>query len=180
MARPQPEVLSAMVQEVTKNGLDTRLGAALFAPENWHQSLSSPFFYEEGLHERLLQAGSRIAASCCVLTFNRISSLQGATRGIHWAFRVRGQPKGFRELLHTVRAALIAEGVNEKHGHSPHVTISYRAPTTLSTQVITPIDWTIDEIQLVLAGDSKPYRYHTLERWPLATPGYPYAQLRLL
>ncbi|MFC3532375.1 2'-5' RNA ligase family protein [Vogesella facilis] len=180
MARPQPEVLAAMVQEVSQHRLHTQLGAALFAPENWHQSLSGPYRDEPGRYEQLLQAGSRIAANCCVLTLNRISSLPATARGIHWAFRARGQPQGFRELLRAVRTALSAAGVNEEHAHSPHVTISYRAPMPLSTRVITPIDWSIDEVQLVLAGDSQPYHYRTLERWPLATPGYPYAQLRLL
>ncbi|MGM8061117.1 hypothetical protein [Vogesella indigofera] len=180
IAKPQPEVLSAMVQEVTKHQLHTLLGAALFAPENWHQSLSRPYRYEAGLCERLLLAGSRIAANCCVVTLNRISSQHAAAPGIHWAFRARGQPKGFPALLSAVRSALIAQGVDERQGHSPHVTISYRAPTPLSSRVIAPIDWTIDEIQLVLAGDSEPYRYQTLGHWALATPRYPYAQLRLL
>jgi 2'-5' RNA ligase len=179
IAKPQPDVLSAMVTAVTASGLDHLLGAALFAPDNWHQSLSDRYSDEPELRDRLLHAGGRISAVSVTMTLNRIISKSGK-RGIQWAFRARGEPPEFQELLNTVQAALRAEGLSEEQGHIPHITISYAAPARLSSQKILPIEWTVNEILLVKGGGEEPYQYRTLGRWQLLAPPYPYAQMRLL
>ena len=167
MAKPQPEVLSAMETAVSASGLDVKLGAALFIPENWHQSLSATYQRNTDADvERLLRAGSRINATAVTVRLNRIRS-QGSRAGqIHWAFLAEGNPDGFRELLCAVQAAMRAEGIEEHIVHHPHLTISYWAPSRLPSQKIEPIDWTIDAVLLV-EGSGQPYRYITLAQWPL-------------
>lgn len=168
IAKPQPKVLSAMEAAVSTCGLDVLLGAALFAPENWHQSLSASYQRDTDADiERFLRAGSRITATAVTLRLNRARS-QGTRAGqIHWAILAQGSPAGFRELVCAVQAALRAEGIDEYFVHRPHLTISYRAPTRLPLQKIAPIDWTIDAVLLV-EGSGQPYRYTTLAQWPLA------------
>ncbi|MDN0077587.1 hypothetical protein QU481_22455 [Crenobacter sp. SG2303] len=179
MAKPPPAVLSAMVSAVRHHGLDTRLGSRLFAPDNWHQSLSSRYFVEARLLDRLLRAGDRVSAVMCPMTLNRINSGRPTTGRMHWAFQAHGDPKELKALRLAIQAALLAEGLDAPSTPTPHVTISYLAPSPLPSQQIEPIDWTIDEILLVEGGGA-PYRYRTIATWPLAAPPYPYAQLRLL
>ncbi|MCW3479210.1 2'-5' RNA ligase family protein [Neisseriaceae bacterium JH1-16] len=179
MAKPQPAVLSAMVSAVRHHGLDTRLGFRLFAPENWHQSLSSRYFVEAGLRDKLLRAGDRVSAVMCPVTLNRINSGWETPGRRDWAFRTRGDPKELKALRLAIQAALLAEGLDAPSTPTPHVTISYLAPSPLPSQQIEPIDWTIDEILLVEGGGA-PYHYRTIATGPLAAPPYPYAQLRLL
>jgi 2'-5' RNA ligase len=179
MAKPQPAVLSAMVSAVRHHGLDTRLGSRLFAPENWHQSLSSPYFVKAKPLDKLLRAGGRVSAVMCPMTLNRINSGRPTTGRVHWAFQAHGDPKELKALRLAIQAALLAEDLDAPSTSTPHVTISYLAPSPLPSQQIEPIDWTIDEILLVEGGGA-PYRYRTIASWPLAAPPYPYAQLRLL
>jgi len=179
MAKPQPAVLSAMVSAVRRHGLDSQLGFRLFSPENWHQSLCAPRAIEGGVLDRLLRVGDRVSALMCPMTLNRINSGRESVDRTHWAFRTRGEPKELKALLLAVQAALHAEGLDAPSIPTPHVTISYLAPSPLPSQPIEPIDWTIDEILLVEGGGT-PYRYRIIATWPLAAPPYPYAQLRLL
>ena len=168
IAKPQPEVLSTMETAVSACGLDVVLGAALFEPENWHQSLSASYQKNTDADiEKFLRAGSRISATAVTLRFNRVASQGGAARRIQWAFRAQGNPEGFHELVCAAQAALRTEGLEEHIVHRPHVTISYRAPSRVPSRMIAPIDWTIDAVLLV-EGSGQPYRYTTLAQWPLA------------
>ena len=52
-------------------------------------------------------------------------------------------------------------------GVTPYVTLSYGAPEMLEKIDVSPvIDWTLDEIMLVIGG-GQPYRYEVIGRWPL-------------
>ena len=114
------------------------------------------------------------------MTFNRIKGNAVGSSGIHWAFRAKGEPKGLKTLLASVRAALGAEGLEIGNGHAPHVTISYNAPALLPSMPIELIEWIVDELLLV-KGDGNPYRYVVIERWPLAPlPEPSHLQLSLL
>ena len=140
-----------------------QLGRALFVPTNWHQSLSDRYWEGDSpdLLERLLRAGDQVLAQAVSMTLNRI-----VAAGEHWAFKARGKPSAFAELLVAVRRALLTEGIDDRAGHTAHVTISYTAPTQLSPPKIKEaVEWILDEIQLVVGGGS-PYHYEVLGRWP--------------
>ncbi|MDR7336169.1 hypothetical protein [Roseateles asaccharophilus] len=81
----------------------------------------------------------------------------------------RGRPTGFKDVLANVRHELRLSGLDAP-GHSPHVTISYRAPEPLQvTLAIRSITWLIDEVLLVV-GHGMPYHYEVIDRWKLAVP----------
>lgn len=62
---------------------------------------------------------------------------------------------------------LAAEGIDDRVGHTPHVTPSYTAPKHLKPPKIKEaIEWILDEVLLVVGGGS-PYRYEVLGRWDL-------------
>ena len=176
VAKPQREVRSAMEQAVAALGLDRQLGPALFISDNWHQSLSDRYFVEPGLREKLLRAGARVSACRFSMILNRINSQGNSGAGIHWAFRARGMPEGLKQLQSAIQLALRLEGLKQEQNPTAHLTISYRAPSRLASQLITPIEWVIDEILLVEGGGA-PYHYREIERWPLLPPQY--EQLRL-
>ena len=154
---------------IEREGLDKRLGPALFKRANWHQSLSDRFWPGDTpeLEDRLLRAGSRISAHAVPLLFNRVVS-----KGAHAAFRAKGMPVGFAELLSAVRAAQATEGFVDQTGHTPHVTLSYRAPAGLpSPKIDPPIRWLIDKVWLVKGcGEGADYRYERLGEWNLNPP----------
>lgn len=166
MAMPPLAVRSEMQRALVEHGLAARLGRAMFAPENWHQSLAGRFDGGLVLRDRLLRVGSRIDATAFTMTLNRLRGEHAAGAAAHWAFHAHGRPPGLMALQAAVRQALAGEGQVVEGGHSGHVTISYRAPGPLPTVKITPIAWTIDEVLLVHAG-GLPYRYDVLGRWPL-------------
>ncbi|MGM9485194.1 2'-5' RNA ligase family protein [Roseateles sp. NT4] len=169
MDMPDEPTAAAMLAVVKRSRLDTLLGNALFMQRNWHQSLSDRYWPHEtpDLEARLLRVGPRIAAHPVQLVLNRIAS-----RGAHWAFMARGKPKGFAELLAAIRMALATEGFDDRSGHTPHATISYRAPTKLKTLPIAPpIPWVIKRIQLVKSvGSGDSYGYQPVAEWPLQEP----------
>ncbi len=180
MAQPPPAIRARMEAAVAANGLDERLGAAQFEPGNWHQSFSDRQDDQPKIRAAMLRAGARVAAPSFVMTLNRINGTGVGPRGIHWAFRTLGKPKGLEVMLSAVRAALLAEGILDDSGHGPQVTISYKAPTPLPSVVIEPIEWMVDELLLVRGG-GQPYRYEVVGRWPLAaTPPKLNPQLGLL
>lgn len=145
----------------------------LFVPENWHQTLSGRHFSPSAEQvERLREAGTRIKARAFAMVINRIGGSGGidaatGTGKFHWEFRVRGTPDGFAELQAAVQRGLATVGLADGEGHRPHVTLSYGAPFKLPTKMIEPVEWLVDEIQLVEGGGS-PYRYRVIDRWPLA------------
>ncbi|WP_394418055.1 2'-5' RNA ligase family protein [Roseateles sp. BYS78W] len=160
-----PSAVQDAIEIVLKRyDVDKLLGRALFTRSNWHQSLSDRHWPEDvpDLRERLLRAGSRVQAFAVPMTLNRI-----VAQGEHWAFKARGTPQGFAELLAAVQRALKAEGIDDRVGHTPHVTISYTAPANLRPPKIREsIDWILDEILLV-SGGGTPYHYEVVGRWPL-------------
>ena len=162
MAKPPAATLAAMVQVLRERELEQQLGAEMFDPANWHQSFSDRFPDSPEFRASLKRACGQVVAEPFVLSLNRIGGTEG-----HWEFRVRGRPKGFTALLTAIRAALRAERITDVEGNSPHVRISDRAPASLPSTPIVPIDWRIDELLLVRGGGD-PYRYETLGRWPFA------------
>ena len=99
---------------------------------------------------------------------------------IHWSLCTCGRPEPFNRLLTTLQTELKSHGFKDD-GHRPHITIRYKALHALPTRRIDPVDWLIDEIQLVeRTGTGKQLRYQLLHRWPLASGSPPRPQqLRL-
>lgn len=168
MARPGPRVLSTLEEALAGSGLDSTLGGAKFHPGSWHQSLSNRHQDDPDRRMRMLRAGARVQAPAFDLVLNRISSQGDASDSIHWSFRARGaSPSGLASLMASLRAELQGEGIDDKGGHSPHLTISYRAPVRFAGSLpVAPIAWRIDAFELVQGG-GKPYRYRTIGKWPL-------------
>lgn len=180
MAQPQPAIRVRMEAAVAAHGLDERLGEAQFESGNWHQSFSDRQDDKPKVRAAMLRAGARVSAPSFVMTLNRINGTGVGPRGIHWAFRAMGKPKGLEAVLTSVRAALESEGIDDDSGHGPHLTISYKAPTPLPSVAIEPIEWMVDELLLVRGG-GQPYRYEVVGRWPLAAaPEPPQQQFGLL
>ena len=171
MAKPPPKVLNAMMATVRRHGLDTQLGDTMFPIVNWHQTFSDRYWNVVGLRKKMLRAGAAISAVAFLLTLNRIRD-QGRDDPIHWAFKAKGKPPGFAALLSAVRLALSAEGIDGGAGHTPHVTISYRAPQRITRTEMDPVHWMIDETLLVVGG-GRPYRYDVIGRWPLLPAAEP-------
>jgi hypothetical protein len=166
---PPPDFVEAILQVLREHGLERELGAALFAPTNWHQSLSGRIFNPSRSDVALLRAvGSRVAAHACTLQYNRIDSKADDEGNILVTLRAKGLPKSFRSLLQALSQPLVEHG----YGHlatnnSPHSTLSYKAPSLIDKIDISPtLDWTISELLLVL-GDGTPYRYEIMDRWLL-------------
>lgn len=151
-----------MKAAIRLHGLEARLGRAMFDAVNWHQTWSGRYEDTPMLRDRLRRVGEGISAPAFELSFNRVSGTS------HWTLLGRGRPEGFRRLLAAVRAEL-ASGDLDAPVHSPHITISYRAPEPLAALPIRPVTWEVDEIRLVV-GRGRPYRYEVIDRWPLSPP----------
>ncbi|MGY3266871.1 hypothetical protein [Lysobacter sp. HA35] len=158
MLRPPVAFCAAVLAELERVGVLDRLGSRLFAPENWHQSLSDLLLGDSlDVYRR---AGSRIAASPFVLRFDCVRFKGGRA-----FLEPSAASPGFSSLLRTVKAALDLEG--EKSGrHAPHLTLSYRAPGSLDSVSIEPIEWNVDSVELVEVV-TYPYGYRTLDTWTL-------------
>ena len=168
-AMPPPEVVAAIREVLRMHGLEQWLGPRLFAPGNWHQSLSERRFDATRADIALLRAvGERVRAHACTLQYNRIDgSLTPA--GKHYVtLRAKGKPKAFEAVNQAVQHALRSANYDDMAtGVTAHATLSYDAPSLLEKIDIEPsIDWTIDELLLVL-GNGDPYRYEVIDRWPL-------------
>ena len=101
MAKPPAATLAAMVQVLRERELDQQLGAAMFDPVNWHQSLSDLFPDSPEFRATLKRACGQVSAAPFTLRLNRI--IGGKS---HWEFKARGTPKGFSALLTAIRVAL--------------------------------------------------------------------------
>ncbi len=167
MAKPPPEVRQALRRTLAEQGWDRQLGDTAFDSENWHQSLSHPVPADSTLRDRLVHVGARTTAVAFTVVLNRVRGTGGPGHAIHWAFRAGSTPRPFSALVAALRAGLVDEGLESMPGHSPHVTVSYRAPHPLASTVIRPIAWRIDELLLVKSRSEPSYHYHTLGRWPL-------------
>ncbi|MCC8560148.1 2'-5' RNA ligase family protein [Xanthomonas vesicatoria] len=162
MLKPPPEVRDLMSGAVAAHGFDTALGERLFDVCNWHQSLSDRY---EGMDARaaMLRAGGRVDAAAVTLRLNRITT--SGSGPLHCAFRAYGVPLEFTALLQAVATALQAEQLAPGGRHTPHITISYKAPAKLDAR-IPVIVWHSETLLLVEAG-GVPYRYTTIAQWPL-------------
>ncbi|WP_326536028.1 2'-5' RNA ligase family protein [Pseudorhodoferax sp.] len=166
MAKPSTEVRHAMQQVLADNGWDGQLGDTLFAPDNWHQSLSHPMPSTPARRHALMEIGAHVRSQAFTLLLNRIAGTAADPTSIHWKFYATTRPAGLDALLANIRDGLQAQGLDGMPGHSPHVTVSYWAPHKLARQPIRPIPWRIDEVLLV-ESQGDPYRYNTLGRWSL-------------
>lgn len=168
-AVPGPAWVDDIRALLARIGLDKRLGDALVALANLHQSFSGCIFLPTDEDcAALLQVGEAVSAHSCTLHFNRIEGRADAPGHIHWTMRARGVPKAFTALLKEVQARLVQAGFGHiATGVTPHMTLSYRAPEPLDKIVLDPpIPWAIDELCLVIGG-GHPYRYDIIGRWPL-------------
>lgn len=156
-----PEVRAALSTALALHGLGARLGHALFAAENWHQTWSDRFADTPRNLERLRRACARVAAPACTLTLNRIAG-DG-----HWTALAHGEPAEFVEVQAALQAELLREGL-EASNHRPHVTLSYWPPERLDTLPIRPIPWRINELLLVRGcGQRSENHYEVLGSWDL-------------
>ena len=169
VAMPPPDVVAAILTVLRQHGLEHLLGRTLFAPSNWHQSLSGRIWTPTASDiESLRSVGEQVAAHACTLQYNRIDSSANDKGDIHVTLRAHGLPKAFQALLQALKAPLIEHG----HGHlainnSPHSTLSYTSPLLLDKIDIAPtINWTINELLLVIGGGD-PYHYEIIDRWSL-------------
>ncbi len=177
MTKPPPAVLDTLKQTVAAQGLEKRLGAAMFEPGNWHQTLSARF-PDEPRFERLLQdACSRVVAEAFTLSLDRVVGPASDDKPIHWTLLAARAPKGLVALLAAIRSSLQTLGVHDESRHRAHITISYRAPSPLTEIRFTPVAWPVENFLLVRGG-GQPYRYTELCRWPL-TPAPQSRQLNL-
>lgn len=177
VTQPQSLVRHRLRARISALGLDRELGEHLFSPDHWHQTWCGPFDSGQEALLALLAAGNAVQAAqlkTVELSFNRIRGEKGER--IHWSFCARGRPEPFNRLLTTLQTELKSHGFKDG-GHRPHITISYRALHALPTWRIDPVDWLIDEIQLVeRTGTGKQLRYQVLHRWPLASDSPPRPQ----
>lgn len=167
MARPPADVLEHIDAQLEILGLASEGEHPLVARANRHQSLSDK--HPLACREQMLRACERIRAHSFELCFDRIEGRDGDPGTIHWTLRGRASsPPGFSELLEEVKRNLHAEHVDDRPGHTPHVTLNYFAmlPLVPAVQPLAPVVWLVDRIELVVAG-GHPYRYDTLMSWPL-------------
>ncbi len=179
-AMPSPGAVAAWQARLAEAGVLDLLGRRVFAPGNWHQTLSGRHFDPDAdVRRRLLQAGDAIGAEACTLRFNRVG-WSGHPEGgrTHCTLLSQGRPKAFDSLLAATQAGLATVGLGDGEGHTPHVTLSYDAGDIHPTRGIVPIEWTLDTL-LLLEGHGRPYRYDLLARWPLRTPPDPRHQVDL-
>jgi 2'-5' RNA ligase len=166
---PPPEMVADIAAVVRRNVLDLRLGDALFAPQNWHQSLSERVFSPTRADIALLRAvGDHVRAHACTVQYNRIEGSRNAAGHCHVTLRAKGRPKAFDALVEAVQMPLAAAGYSAMvSGVTPHTTLSYRAPLLIDKVELEPmLEWTMDAFMLVL-GTGDPYRYDILDRWTL-------------
>lgn len=166
---PPPSVVAAIAGVLREHAIDRQLGPALFAQENWHQSLSERVFGPSRADIALLRAaGERVRAHACTLEYNRIASSRNAKGRIHVTLHAYGEPPAFKALVAAVQQPLPAAGYAAlATGITPHTTLSYNAPALLDkVSLARPLRWTIDELLLVL-GHGDPYHYEVIDRWAL-------------
>ena len=168
-AMPPPKVAAAIREVLRTRGLEQWLGPRLFAPGNWHQSLSERTFDATRTDIALLRAvGERVRAHACTLQYNRIDSSLTPAGKCYVTLRAKGKPKAFEAINQALQIELRAAKYDDMAtGVTAHTTLSYDAPSLIEKIDIDPsIGWTINELLLVL-GNGDPYRYDVIDRWPL-------------
>lgn len=160
MAKPPAAVLAELEAALPIEERDA-LGARLFAPDNWHQSLSSvKYTSDPAIIEMMRRTGARISATAVTMVFRFLVGTRE-----HLRLQPRGIPEGFRALLDAVESAL-DEQFRSSARKTPHITVSFRSPLGMLRRPIRPVSWTLDEVLLV-EGGGHPYHYEVLDRWPL-------------
>ena len=169
-AMPPPAVRMAIEEAAHAHGLVDALGRSLFAPGNWHQSLSERIFAPNDAQiDQLRAVGAAVQAHACTVAYTRIDSAANLSGRIHVTLRA-GSNTAFKPLLGAVQQQLQLAGHGAiATGVTPHVTLSYDAPALLPTvRLPEPVRWSIDELLLVIGhGHGDAYRYDVLGRWPL-------------
>lgn len=169
MIMPPTEIRAALSAALDRTGVVSELGDALFAATNWHQSVSDRYADIKANRERLRDAGAAVRAAPFLMSFERLGS-RGKVAGvdIHWEFQSRRKKiDGLIQLIDTLSARLTDQDMDVGGGHTPHITVSYRAPRALdATELRTPVLWRVDEFVLVRGG-GWPYSYEVLDRWSL-------------
>lgn len=170
MARVPEAIREALLRVLAGTGMDAMLGHALYAPRNWHQSLSD--LHPATAREAMRRACAGLDAHAFELRLDRLESSGIASGRIHFQFvPSTGKPEGLATLLARVRERLHTQGIAETQGHRAHVTVSYNARQGIEALRIEPVSWLIDTIELVeAAGRGNDYRYDVIEAWPLHPP----------
>lgn len=170
MGKPSAAARRRLAAELERAGLTARLGNALFAPLNWHQSLSDRFEDEPRTVERLRQAGGELHCARAVrFRMDRIESEPGP-EGVHWAFKAERAPLDFGRLVQDLGSSTEAATGRKPVRPTAHITISYWAPESLRRMVpIDPVEWLLEEVLLV-RGLGRPYHYEVIDRWKLQGP----------
>lgn len=150
----------------------------MFPTANWHQSLSDSWSEVPQIHDAMMRAGDALVAAPVTMQLGQIDGPRQNGRRLDWAIRPSTSVDGFTDLVGAVQASLQKHGVNDKTGHTPHITASYRGPHLLPKTPIASVEWTIDTVELV-ATREHPYRYETLARWPLTGAREPPPQMSL-
>jgi len=168
IARPSDAVRGAIEQSLASHRDAGLLGRNAFPAENWHQSLSERYIDTPELREILLRAGAMLRTPTFTLQLDAIRCSGNDRGSIQWEVRSRGRSRELTALIAEINAVLVSCGLPPGGCHSPHITVHYAAKAMLPReQAITPVNWIIDAVELVMGGGS-PYRYTTLGRWKLA------------
>ena len=169
MVMPPADIRTALSAALERTGLLPELGEALFAATNWHQSVSDRYADIKANRERLRDAGAAVRSAPFLMSFERLGS-RGKNAGvdIHWEFQSkRKKVDGLTQLVDTLNARLADQEMDAGSGHTPHITVSYRAPRVLeTTELRTPVLWRVEELLLVRGGGF-PYHYEVIDRWSL-------------
>ena len=127
MILPPAEIREALSAAFERTGLMSELGDALFAPTNWHQSVSDRYADIAANRERLRDAGAAVRAAPFLMSFERLGS-RGKTAGVdlHWEFQSRRKKvDGLIQLIDTLNARLAEQQMDAGGGHTPHITVSW-------------------------------------------------------
>lgn len=168
IARPTPAVRAALEELLARHGILALLGRQLFAPGNWHQSLSARYVDTPQVRELLARAGDRLRTQSIHIAFERLVTGLKEPDVFHWDIRPKGSGNELDDVVQALKDRISREGLPlAEHGHAPHFTLSYGAKASLPNPLtVGPVPWTVDTIELV-AGGGKPYRYTTLRQWAL-------------
>ena len=167
IARPGDAVRDAIDRTLAEYRISGSLGLDAFPSTNWHQSLSDRYIDTPELRRTLARAGAMVQTPAFTLEMDRIHCARNLHGSFQWDVRQRRKSEELVALVAAINTAIAACGLPRGGGHSPHVTVHYRAPgSLLRDEHIVPIRWTIDTVELVTGG-GHPYRYETLDRWLL-------------
>ena len=168
VARPTPEVRSALEDLLARHGILATLGRQLFSPENWHQSLSARYVDAPQVRELLARAGDGLRARAFHIAFERLVTGQKEPGVFHWDIRPKKPSQDLDRVVEALKDQISRQGLPRvEHGHGAHFTLSYGAKASLPNPVtVGSVPWAVDAVELVVGGGS-PYRYTTLQRWAL-------------